>query len=426
MPSSTSNSDFRWDAETYRRAFRRWWIALGCALVVAPLFAAATLRWQWSIITLGELPATFAVSDLVSAKGLFLMALPPLLVLLVLAGLWVQQRMRFWSVELLAVLLALGTLAAMEILIRVPRIQTAFLLAVNIRLSPDAWATREPLQQLLHGLHPPPAAEAAEGVALYGSSQVVMGLDGARLSEITGRPVYRRAVAGMSPIEMCSAQDRLSTPPAKIAVLYLSPFDMASRVYVQTSWMRPLITPRGWRALLPALGPDIVVHTWRDLVELGWSARCRSWALRDYTRILLTSPWGSPASSNAMGVADTAPAVSSLMIDPVYVEASFRALETMLKHLREEGFSVVAFEGEVNPAFRKSFPDDFWNRTQDRVQATLRSCGARYVPLSSYQPEIQADEWHDHTHVDERGRGKLTHAIADYLTAEWPTSPASP
>lgn len=400
----------------FRAAVRRWVRAWWVLPWLAPVLVWALLRWRWVFISLDPALAEFTVRDLLSPRALFLIAAINLIPLLGLAGLWVHRRLGFWRAEGLAVVAALVVVAGCEWVLRRPAVQSAVLLSANARLLPGDWHLKEPLllQLELQSVRKPDAREA---VALIGSSQVVIGFDAPELAGRLGRPVYRRAIAGMFPLEMALAQDLLLTPRPGAALLYLTPLDPMARFTLQRDWGRMLATPRGLAGLTEALGPSLVRQNARTLVEWAWAARCRLWALRDMARQVLfhlAGPGELPAAEPAVAEA-AMPA--KLQKDPAYIDASFRALEQVLRRMTAEGVDVLVMQGQVKPSFRARFDDAYWAQAEERLVRLVEASGARYIPLSAYAPDIGPDDWRDSTHVSEAGRRKLTDAAARLLAA---------
>lgn len=397
------------------RALAFWRRAVMPALLLAPGVAYVAMAWVWPFVTLNPEAAAFSWAKLFSAPALAIMGAVVAFPLLCLWGVAIGQRLGYWTREVLIVVLAVALVLAANVLVKVNRIESPLWLATISRLRASDFLLREPLFLQLELAALDPAAPRTRGLTLVGSSQILHGLDSRALSEALGRPVHRRALAGMFTLEACAASEPLVHPPAETAVFYLSPFDVGARKAVINDWKRMLITPETWQDLVQALGPSLAWDNIRPLAELWWSAHCRLWAIRDAPRQILfhlAGPEPEPETSEAI---DTANLSDRHVVDPAWLEASFRALERVLQRMKEAGFRIVVFEGQINPSFRYWATDEFWQETNARIARTVEQAGGRYVPLSEYQPGISSDLWRDNTHVNAEGRRRLTQAIADYL-----------
>ena len=77
--------------------------------------------------------------------------------------------------------------------------------------------------------------------------------------------------AGMDPIKACGAQDWLSAQPGDTLLWYLSEVDTSRKTTVEADWMRPLMSPAGWRNTVASLDDAVRAGCWRPLVD--WRLR---------------------------------------------------------------------------------------------------------------------------------------------------------
>lgn len=414
IKSDVASEDAAGDLAQARAWWRRGcWIALG----LAPGLALMASAWLWPFITLDGKNAGFAWSELWSPRSLVLMSAVIVIPLSCWAGVVLSQRLSFWHVELMAAALGLLMVLIANLVIMQPRVESALWLATLSRLRPADYLLREPLLMQLELTALERNGPRSPGFTVIGSSQVLHGLDTLELSRLVHRPVHRRALAGMFSLEACAVSDRLMAPRAKTAIFYLSPFDVAARKGILNDWKRMLVTPGSWRELVQVLGPSLGWENARALGELWWAARCRLWSVRDATRQILFHLAGPEAGTTPAVLPDTGGMAKAdkHAIDPVWVEASYRAMERVFKQFSQGGFEIVVFEGQINPAFREWASDEFWATNTDRIRETVRQAGGTYVSLAEYHPDIDASLWRDHTHVNSEGRRRLTQAVGDYF-----------
>lgn len=330
-----------------------------------------------------------------------------------------RQARSFWRREALVVLFSLAAIAGMEGLMRHRLVQGRFWVAVLERMDASDWAMREPAQLHYESLHPDEPSAARRGVSVFGSSQSAVNLDRRVLADKLGRPVYRRSLNGMLALEMCSAQYLLAIPRTGTAVFYMSPMDVAGTTSVRVDWMRSLISPRSWKDVVGVLGPDLAWKNRGALAELSVAAHLRLWAFRDGARWLLFHLAGRPPPFPPRHPGEQSASLPPrpFVIDPAYVEASFRGYGLVLDNLKKRGFDIVVLQGEVRPLFRQQIPDEYWVPMEKRIQLFLQERAVRYVPLEEYQPNIEPRDWADNTHMNDSGRRKLTDAVIPILEA---------
>ena len=407
-------------ARFWRRAFL--FASVGGLVVALPFHT----WWPW-ILSAGKEGARPEWG--LGRAGLCLWAGVAAFPLLALAGLWLQRRLSSRQ-RGVVILVAVGAcVLTAEAAIRTRSIQSNFWVAVLSRLDPSDWGMREPAMLHYENLNAaklydeplaaPGIARIPEGMAIFGSSQGAVNFDRDLMSRALGHPVIRRSLNGMFAFEMCAARQLLVVPRVQTAIFYLSPLDLAANVNVRADWMRSVITPQTWLDLVAVLKPRLALENARPLSELALAARLRLWAFRDGARWLLFHLAGRPSDppSRQAGAAPSAPPVKPLVIKPEYVEASFRGYEHLFAQLRELDYDIVVFQGEINPILRRQIDDAYWMPMEGRMRAFFETNGIAHVSLEHYQPRIAPDDWRDNTHLNEKGRQKLTEAVVRYLQA---------
>lgn len=153
----------------------------------------------------------------------------------------------------LAPLLALLGVAAIDICLQSYTGQSLFWQAVRAR-SGHQHQAREVSLYREEAAACRKKSQIRPGIVLAGSSQILYGVDAAELARRTGKPVYRRAVAGMFLPELAASRDFLVFHPENHVVLWLSGFDLGARDTLYADAIRPQATPTGIRHLLGAAG----------------------------------------------------------------------------------------------------------------------------------------------------------------------------
>lgn len=322
-----------------------------------------------------------------------------------------------WRTEAGIALLTLATIAGAEGLMRHHLVQGHFWVAVLDRMGLSDWAIREPAQLQYENLHPDDPDVAGRGISIFGSSQSAVNLDRNAMAKQLDRPVYRRALNGMFALEMCSAQYLLASPRTETAVFYMSPMDLAATTSVRADWMRSLISPQSWMDVVRALGPELAWRNRGPMAEMFAAAHLRLWSYRDGIRWLLFNLTGRtpPQEPFPSDTPASPPPQQSFVIDPDYVEASFRGYGMVLENLKRWGFDIVVFQGEVNPDFRRTVNDEQWKSLENRLATFLQRKEIRQVPLEEYHPDIEHQDWADNTHLNTEGQRKLTTAVIQTL-----------
>ena len=408
-------------------AARFWRRMVPWALLVGLLVACIFRKWWPWMLSAGKESARPGWG--MGSAGLFLWAGVVAIPLFALAGLWLQKRLGSRQRGVLIFAAAVICVWMAEAALRTRSIQSNFWVAVLSRLDPADWGMREPAMLHYEYLNAaqlydevpsaPEPVRIPEGLAIFGSSQGAVNFDRELMTRELGHPVIRRSLNGMFAFEMCAAQQLLVVPRVKTAIFYMSPLDMAANVNVRADWMRSVVSPRTWLDLVEVLTPRLAFENRRPLSELALASGLRLWAFRDGARWLLFHLAGrSPdAPPRQASMASPVPLVKPLEIKPEYVEASFRGYRHMFARLRELGYDVVVFQGEINPILRRQIDDAYWEPMEKRLRTFYAANGVLHVLLGEYRPQIGDDDWKDNTHLNEKGRQKLTQAVIRYLQA---------
>ena len=403
---------------------RRWLRRLGWLFPVAGIPLGLWIgRKTWQFVLLFPTLAAKGFDAKGLAIGLALAALP----LAWLAGLWVERRWprtRRWP---LAPLLAVLGLLLAETALRTGLGQSLFWQAVLARSGQQHLAREISLFRLEAA---DPAAAARPGFVLAGSSQLVYGIDVGRLAELTGRPVHRRAVAGMFPTELVASQGWFDFNPDNRLVLMLSGFDLGARHDLYPEAIRPLATVAGLRNLLDAAHARFLLRRWRALVDLGCAATCEFWRSRDYARFLLEHPFRAAetgaAPGNETALAEQKSAYAQLGANREMVALCQQALARFFADMAGRCRQIVVFEGRVNPAYPANTLAALSRETRDFLMSQQRQGVLRYVPLEEQDLALPADLWRDMTHVGPEGRQRLTETFARLLAPPPPPETRAP
>lgn len=356
------------------------------------------------------------------AIGLFLAALP----LLWRTGIWLEQRfsprLRRWPI---APLLAVAIVLLTEGSFRTFLFQSIFWQSVQARAGNQHLAREISLLRLEAA---DPRAHAEPGFVLLGSSQLVYGIDGPDLAAQTGRPVYRRAVAGLFPTELVASQGWSDFNADNQLAMMLSGFDLGARNDLYPDAIRPLATPAGMRNLVATAGNRMRLRRWRSLIDLCFAAGCDLWRSRDYARFLLEHPFApadlaaAPADNEA--IEQQKQAYGHLGDNAEMVAWCQRALDRFFAEMSGRCRRIVVFEGRVSPAYPAENLKTGSKETQEFLLRQQRLGRIRYVPIEEQALDLPSSLWKDMTHVNDAGRRRLTDMFARVLS-ETPRAPAA-
>lgn len=316
----------------------------------------------------------------------------------------------------LAALVVIGA----ETAFRMPRGQELFWQSVIARAGEQSQAREVGLFRLDAASSEARSAGAPSGFVVSGTSQLVHGLDLAALSRACERPTYRRAVAGLFPVEMVASQGFLDFNTNNTLVTMLSGFDLGARADLLASSARPQATLRGVRNVFSASEPMFRIRHWRSFVDLFAAATCDLWRSRDYVRFLLENPFSVYKSARPSGeaaeLAAQQDAYRNLGEREPMVELCLSALDRFFSDLSGQLHEIVVFEGQVNPAYPAQ---EQLAQLSTRMHAFLlkqQELGRiTYVTRAQQGLDIPASDWRDMTHVTSDGRTLLTEMFVRHL-----------
>jgi hypothetical protein len=102
--------------------------------------------------------------------------------------------------------------------------------------------------------------------------------------------------------------------------------------------------------------------------------------------------------------------------------ASLASLDRMLRLLRARGIDVVLITPPVWPLYCAGMQPQFWNRTQQDLQALTRKYQARYLSFLN-APELTADDFLDADHLNQRGAVVFTQLLSAAIERRDPEGP---
>ena len=412
----------------FNHAEQRWlhrfgWL-LGLLGLITGMCAGASL---WSAAWLDPRWLPKGWTNWVTRPGLILGAGLALVPLFWRMGLMLESRRanatRRWPV---APFLAVLAVCAAEVAFRLYPSQSLFWQAVRARSGQQHMAREISLLREDAAAKAHQGQRLTPGIVLLGSSQMVYGIDPASLAEQTGRPVYRRAVAGLFLSELVASQDLADFHPGNRLVMMLSGFDLGARDDLYGDAMRPVATPGGMAHLLAAAPPNLLLLRWRTWIDMEFAAGCDLWRSRDYLRFLLQNPFAaysaSPAVIRTEDLQMQKSAYESLGRNPRMVRLCREALRRFLKAMSGRCRQIVVFEGQVNPAYPAStYPA--LSADMHRFLLEQQALGyIRYVPVAEQQIDLPAEAWRDMTHLNDAGRSLYTAMFARILR-EPPSAP---
>ena len=412
----------------FNHAEQRWlhrfgWL-LGLLGLITGMCAGASL---WSAAWLDPRWLPKGWTNWVTRPGLILGAGLALVPLFWRMGLMLESRRanatRRWPV---APFLAVLAVCAAEVAFRLYPSQSLFWQAVRARSGQQHMAREISLLREDAAAKAHQGQRLTPGIVLLGSSQMVYGIDPASLAEQTGRPVYRRAVAGLFLSELVASQDLADFHPGNRLVMMLSGFDLGARDDLYGDAMRPVATPGGMAHLLAAAPPNLLLLRWRTWIDMEFAAGCDLWRSRDYIRFLLQNPFaayvqhgvaGQPADLQAQK-----DAYNSLGRNPRMVMLCLESLRRFFQEMSGHCRQIVVFEARVNPAYpAPSYPALSADMRQFLQEQQARGL-IRYVPFAEQQLDLPDSAWLDMTHVNETGRVLYTAMFARILS-ERPSTP---
>lgn len=373
----------------------------------------------WTAVTLDRslLPASW--SGWITIKGLLFGVAIGLIPLIWWWGTRIERKWGVWlRRRCIAPVGVLLLFLVAEMGLRSAYGQSLLWQAVRVRAGDNFFAREVALFRLDHALLRNPSP----GVVVAGSSQMLHALDAPKLSELIGAPVYRRAVAGMFPVELCAAAGFLDFNPQNRLLMMLSGFDIGGRDRIYPDAVRPLATRSGVRLLREAAPPAFLIGHWRFFVDVHFAALSDWWRSRDFIRLMLDRPFGPRATSRARATAiageEQRDAYQMLGRNPMMVEYSLRLLNGFFARMAPRFVEIVVVEGQVNPAYPGGEVAALNARAREAA-AQVESAGLiRYQPVSKQTPAIAPEDWLDMAHVNDQGRARYTEIFARALGAD--------
>jgi len=409
--SSISNSD---QVETLATGEMRWLRRYGWAFAVLGIPAGFLVdALLWYAITLDAAYWPEKITGWVNLKGLILGVAISLIPFVWWLGIRLELRWGCrWRKYSIVPVAAVLSVVLLEVMVHQYPAQDIFWQAVRARAG-DAFFTREVSLVRLDYASQRASAAKKPGIVVVGSSQMLHALDASLLSKKTGLPVYRRAVAGMFPIELCTWQGFLDAEPGSVLLMMTSAFDLGARDAIYQDALRPLSTARGWRDLVQVARTELLVRNWRKIVDLGFASVCDLWRSRDYARWILQHPMTPPVTHAQ--VVETDPnadqqreAYTGLGKNEDIVELATSALDVFLRRMSHQFSRIIVVEGRVNPGYQPNR----WEELTETAQALLLKLQAEgvlvYVPLHQQNLDLPEARWMDMTHVDAEGRRLYT------------------
>lgn len=400
-------------------AERRWLRRRGWILALLGIPAGFLIGAEfWRFVLLDPAVAPRELADWLTPKGaaigLGLASIP----LLWRLGLWLEQRIPSrWRQWPMAPLLALLVVLCAEGSFRVPLCQTVFWQAVRVRAGAKGHLTREVSLLRLDAANL--GSAPLPGIVLLGSSQLVYGIDVPALAAQTGRPVHRRAVAGLFPTEIVASQGWSDFHPDNRLAMMLSGFDLGARRDLVPDAIRPLATPAGMRDLMAAAEFPFRIRHWRSLVDLNFAAVCDLWRSRDHARFLLEHPFQvaepTVASADQEALVAQKAAYQHLGSSREMVALCRRALEIFFEEMSGRCLEIVVFEGRVNPTYPSEDLETLHAETRAFLLRQQQKGFIRFVPIEEQALDLPVSLWRDMTHVNAEGRRKYTEMFARIL-----------
>lgn len=411
MPSSTSSFEI---GPSLCERERRWLLRYGAWFAVFGFPVGFLVGGAlWYIITLDRALLPEQWSGWFGPKGLLLGVLVASVPWVWFAGIWLEERWgaiwRRWGVApLLTLLLSLGAEAGF----RTVRAQDWFWQAVRARAG-DAYFTREVSLFRLDVASSRAATSRPPGVVVVGSSQMLHALDGPELSRRIGKPVVRRAVAGMFPIEMCAWQDFIETEAGGTLLMMLSGLDLGARGSLLENAIRPLATRGGMRDLLLVADRERMRADWRPLVELVLASGLDLWRSRDFFQWILRHP-GSPYRTPPRTVSEDAVigeqrrAYGGLGSNEAIVDYARDCLRVFLMRMLERFDRILILEGQVSPRYAPERWATLSGMLANLLQEFEDDERVVFVPVEAQAAKVTEAMWSDMIHVNTEGRKAYT------------------
>ena len=373
--------------------------------------------WSGTLLNASFLPSNLAgwLSPLGLLIGTIISLVPVAWWLMLTLEIKIKSGGRGW---LLAPVMACVCFILLEMAFRTYPVQAIFWQGVIARAGDQTQAREVGLYRLQAAADR--KAKSPAGFVFPGSSQVVQGIDCAELSQLTGAPVYRRAVSRLFPIELICSQGLITFNHDNRLILLLSGFDVGARADLVPDAIRPQATWSGLRHVLRAAPASFQLRHWRNFVDLCFAASCDLWRSRDYVRFM----WENPVAPNI--IRNNAAAQSALNqqlqgyqrlgSNPEMVALCWQALDLFLGDMAQHFQNIIVFESRINPTSPPSASAlDLENQTRRFFENQQHLQRIRFIPRAAQHLDLPPEYWADNTHVNAAGRQLLTEMIARFV-----------
>lgn len=303
-------------------------------------------------------------------------------------------------------------------------VQIPFWLAARPRLDSTQYFMREVCYVRLE--ETTGRADSSPAVIVMGSSQVLHGVDEQLLRELLRpRPVIRRAMFGMTPLNALAFLAYVSLRPGDTCLMYRSEFDFTNQTDYPFAWFRPYGSWRTLPEVWACISPAVRWNHWRELVDTAMAATLESWRMRDFSREIAFHFWGrtpddrrQEASREPAAAADGAKPehTDALVFSPAQQRAFVRTVEL----LDEAGVQLVLFEGDVHPALYSENRFQAREKVRQWMQELAQSHAFSYLPLAEQGLDLGPEHWLDTSHLNDAGSERLTRRMARELQAADP------
>ena len=269
---------------------------------------------------------------------------------------------------------------------------------------------------------------AKHRVDAVGSSQINAAVDGSLLARLLpATAVEKQCLAGFGPIQYLTLHDRIAERGCRTIVCWLSEFDFYREDRVPINRIRWAATAMGTVALWNALEP---IERWSnrsELADLSFAAIVPIWRNRDHFRRTIFGYWwdlSRPADTATDGAgsqlaraADFEAAKRNLaenVGDKRLVATNFRCFRRFAELSAKDGVKLIVFEGCSHPEVMKVYDPRFRRQTRLAMQSMAAEAKFVYVPADE-MPTFTTADFGDAYHLNDTGRAKFTHYLADFL-----------
>lgn len=334
----------------------------------------------------------------------------------ILALAWRALVRRKWPDWALALAVA-AVFAAMECVVRIPAVQTAFWLATRTRF--DANGPNFMSEVCYIRLEEAAGRVAVPGaVILSGTSQMLCGVDELELARMLAPVgVIRREVSGMVPQKMLAVWPWIPFRRGDLNVQMRSEMDFTNQAAWRTAWFRPFLTWKTLPWLMRNAGGRVCWPRWREMVDCALAASLESWRMRDGVQTITMNLWHRDKSASAKSK-PAAEDVASAHAALAWCEWEWQAFMDAAERMKEIGVELVVIEGNVNPMLHDERRTEMRQEFERRMEDGMRKGLWRFVDEKELGAGIESGDWRDMTHVNEEGRVKLTKAVRRVLAGK--------